>query len=66
MATFRFHMIGSGQPVEVDVAAQTIGDLNEIITRQRFVEGRLTQPDCDGVLPGVLLATSRIQCVLEC
>ena len=65
MATFRFHLIGAAQPVELDIAAGSIGDLNEIITRQRFVEGRLTQPDGDGVLAGMLIATSRIQCVIE-
>lgn len=64
MATFRFHMIGA-QPVEVEVATCSIAELGEIITRQRFIEGRLAQPDGDGVLAGVLLATSRIQCVVE-
>ena len=59
MATFRFHLIGA-QPVELDVAAGSIAELGEIVTRQRFVEGRMTQPDGDGVLAGVLLATSRI------
>ena len=65
MATFRFHLIGPAQPILLDVAASSIGELNEIITRQRFVEGRATEPDGDGVLVGVLIATSRIQCVAE-
>ena len=65
MATFRFHLIGSSMPVELEVAASSIGDLGEMITRQRFLEGRLTQPDGDGVLLGMLIATSRIQCVTE-
>lgn len=64
MGTFRFHLIGA-QPVELEIAAGSIGELCEIITRQRFVEGKLTQPDGDGVLAGMLLATSRIQCVVE-
>lgn len=65
MATFRFHLIGSSISVELEVAASSIGDLGDIIGRQRFVEGRLTQPDGDGVLLGMLIATSRIQCVSE-
>lgn len=65
MAAFRFHLIGSHQPVELDVAAGTISDVGEIITRQRFIEGRLTQPDGDGVMLGMLIATSRIQCIVE-
>lgn len=65
MATYRFHLIGSHQPVELEVAAPTIGDLNVMMSCSRFVEGRLAQPDGDGVLAGMLIATSRIQCVVE-
>ena len=65
MATFRFHLIGGGLPVDLDVAASTIDDLGETITCQRFIVGRLTQADNDGVLPGMLIATARIQCVVE-
>lgn len=64
MGRFRFHLIGA-QPVELEVAASTIGDLAGLVSCQRFVEGRMTQPDGDGVLAGVLIATSRIQCVIE-
>ncbi|HEX8300384.1 MAG TPA: hypothetical protein VF617_01930 [Sphingomonas sp.] len=49
----------------LEIAAGTIGELNEIVSRQRFVEGRMTEPDDDGVLAGVLIATARIQCVIE-
>lgn len=65
MATFRFHLIGAAQPIDLDVAADTIADLNEIVSCRRFVEGSLTQPDGDGVLLGMLIATSRIQCVVD-
>jgi hypothetical protein len=65
MGCFRFHMIGSVERIELEIAATDIGELNEIISRQRFVEGRMTQPDGDGVLTSVLIATSRIQCVVE-
>ena len=65
MATFRFHLIGVSQPLLLNLAACDISDLCEIVSRQRFVEGRLTEADGDGVLAGMLLATSRIQCVVE-
>lgn len=65
MGIFRFHLIGSHQPIELEVAASSISDLNDVLTRQRFLEGRLTQPDGDGVLLGMLVATSRIQCIVE-
>ena len=65
MGTFKFHLIGAHAPVEVDVAAHSIIDLRDAITQQRFIVGRLTTPDEDGVLPEMLIATSRIQCVVE-
>ena len=65
MATFRFHLIGA-QPVVLEVVADTISELNEIVSRQRFLEGHMTDPDGDGVLAGVLIATSRIQCIVAC
>ena len=64
MGVFRFHLIGA-QPVELEIAAASIGDLTEIMSGQRFLVGRMTQPDDDSVLAGVLIATSRIQCVIE-
>ena len=65
MTTFRFHLIGNNLPVELEIAARSIDDLGKIVTSQRFIVGRLTQPDHDGVVPGMLIATSRIQCVVE-
>ena len=65
MATFRFHLIGPAQPLVLEVAARDISELNAMMSCQRFVEGRLTEPDGDGVLAGMLLATSRIQCVVD-
>ena len=64
MRCYRFHMIG-GQPLELEVDVATIAELGEALSRRRFIEGRMTQPDDDGVLAGVLIATSRIQCVIE-
>ena len=64
MAVFRFHLIGA-PPVELEVAARDISDLSAMMACHRFVEGRLTEAESDGVLAGVLLATSRIQCVVE-
>ena len=65
MATFRFHLIGNNLPVELDVDARSIDELGQAVTQQCFIVGRLTQPDHDGVLPGMLVATARLQCVVE-
>ena len=65
MAAFRFHLVGNSQPVELEVAASTISDLCHMMSCRRFVEGRLVEPDGDGTMLGMLIATSRIQCVVE-
>ncbi|GAA0673260.1 hypothetical protein GCM10009102_26060 [Sphingomonas insulae] len=65
MGTFRFHLMGARQPIDLEVAASTIGDLDEMLSCRRFVEGRLVEPDSDGVLRGMLIATSRIECVVD-
>lgn len=65
MGTFRFHLIGAPAPIELEVAASTIGDLNKDVTCSRFLEGRIVEPDGDGVLLGMLIATSRLECVVE-
>lgn len=65
MGVFRFHLIGSCKHVDLEVAASTISDLHKEMTCSRFVEGRLVEPDGDGVLLGMLVATSRIECVVE-
>ena len=65
MGVFRFHLIGPSDPIVLEVAASTIGGLHKEMTCSRFVEGRLVEPDGDGVLLGMLVATSRIECVIE-
>ena len=65
MTCFRFHLIGPTQPVIMEVAVASIADLRTLMACQRFVEGRLSEPDGDGVLLDMLIATSRIECVIE-
>ena len=65
MSVFRFKLVGPCSPIELEVAASTIGDLGKEMAYNRFVEGRLVEPDGDGVLLGMLIATSRIECVVE-
>jgi hypothetical protein len=65
MRAYRCHLIGVPEAVELEVDAATMSDLNDLISRQRFIEGRATEADGQGVLAGVLVATSRIQCVVE-
>lgn len=65
MTTFRFHPVGSHQPLELDIAVNDLVALQEALTREKFIMGRMTQPDEEGVLAGVLVATGRVQCVVE-
>jgi len=65
MATYRFHLVGNARPVELEVAAPTMDDLYTMLSCQRFVQGRTTEAEGDGALLNMLIATSRIQCVVE-
>ena len=65
MSVYRFHMVGPAEPVELEVEVASLDELHGLMSCQRFVTGRMTHPDADGVLNGVLLATGRVQCVVE-
>ena len=65
MARFKFYLIGSSDAPVLDVEASDLRALNEQVSRNRFIEGHMSQPDGDGVLAGVLVSTSRIQFVME-
>ena len=65
MATFRICLIGSPQPLVVDLAATSIAHLGAEVSTSRFVVGHMAEPDENGVCPGVMIQTSRIQCVFE-
>lgn len=65
MARFKFYLIGSSDAPVLDVEAADLRELNQQMSRSRFVEGHMTEADADGVLQGVLIATGRIQLVME-
>ena len=65
MSVFRFHMVGTAELVELKVEVASLDELHGLLSCHRFIAGRMTHPDADGVLNGVLLATGRVQCVLE-
>ena len=65
MAVFRIHLMGQNQPLLIDMP---LGDLDELVfeaSRAKFLAGHMTTPDEDGVCRGVMIATGRIQCVIE-
>lgn len=66
MGQFRFVVVGSQQQPVMDVdGVHEIVELHKVIERSRFVEGRLVPEYCEGVTCGALIATSRIQMVME-
>lgn len=48
MGRFRIFLIGSPQPVEVDLPAHSVADLSDIASRVRFLEGHLAEPASGG------------------
>lgn len=65
MARFRIYLVGSLQPLDVDLPASDAAELNEIASRSRFLEGYMVETDHSGVCPGVLIPTCRLQLVVE-
>ena len=65
MATFRICLIGSSQPLVVDLPAADITELAQDVAGTRFLVGLMVEPDGHGVCPGVLIQTNRIQCAFE-
>jgi len=65
MATYRVHLVGSHQAIDVDLPYADLDDLMGEASRARFIVGHLTTPDEQGVCRRVMIATGRIQCVIE-
>ena len=64
MARFKFYMSGSAQPLVLEVGPRDISELHDAMARSRFVQGEIVETE-DGTTPGVLIATSRIQLVMD-
>lgn len=65
MARFKLFLIGTAHPLYVEFPASGVRELNEVASRARFIEGNMAEPDADGVHPGVLIPTCRLQMILE-
>jgi hypothetical protein len=65
MARFKFYLIGSSDAPVLDVEAADLRELNQQMSSCRFIEGHMAEGDVDGVLAGMLIATSRVQLVME-
>jgi hypothetical protein len=65
MANFSIHLMGQHQALEVDLPHTDLHAVMEEASRAKFLAGHLAEPDEHGVCRRVMIATSRIQCVIE-
>ncbi len=65
MAIFQIHLMGQNQPIKIDLLCGSIDELADQAGTTRFLSGYMTEPDVDGVCRRVMIAASRIQCVIE-
>jgi hypothetical protein len=65
MAAFRIHLVGQHQSLDVDLPFADLDDLLIEASRAKFLAGHMVEPDGDGVCRRVMIATGRIQCVIE-
>jgi hypothetical protein len=65
MASYRICLVGQHQPLDVDLPFDGIDDLASEATRAKFIVGHMTEPDEQGVCRRVMIASGRIQCVIE-
>ena len=64
MSNFRVFLIGSPEPLDLDLPAHDLADLMELASRSRFIVGSF-EADNDGLLRGVMVPTNRIHLVVE-
>jgi hypothetical protein len=65
MLTVHMCLIGQHQPLKVDVPYADLDDLMVDVTRNKFIVGNMSEADEQGVCRRVMIATGRIQCVIE-
>jgi hypothetical protein len=58
-------VMGNNQPLKVDLPYANFDDIMVDATRNKFIAGNMTEADEAGVCRRVMIATGRIQCVIE-
>lgn len=65
MAAFSVHLMGQHQALNLDLPHADLDAVMEEASRARFLAGHMAEPDEHGVCRRVMIATSRILCVVE-
>lgn len=62
---YRVCLVGQHQPLNIDLPFADLDQLAAEASRAKFLAGHITEPDEQGVCRRVMIATCRIQCVIE-
>lgn len=65
MAIYQIGLVGQAMPLEVELPFDELAELAAQASGTRFLTGHMTEPDEQGVYRQVMIATGRIQCVIE-
>jgi hypothetical protein len=65
VTTFRICLTGSPQPLLIDLPVSSVEELSHAAGSSRFLAGHMAEPNEDGVCPGVMIQTNRIQWAFE-
>lgn len=65
MAGYQVHLMGQREPIDLDLPFPDIEGLMAEASRAKFLVGHMAAADEEGVCRRVMIATSRIQCVVE-
>jgi len=65
MASYLIHLMGQREPARIDLPFDDMDELVAEASRAKFLIGHMTNADEDGVCRRVMIATYRIECVIE-
>ena len=65
MATFRVYLVGSNQPLLVDLPVSNVTDLIGLASHTKFIVGTLAEANEHGVYAGIMFPTCRIHAAIE-
>lgn len=65
MASYFVHLMGQREPAHIDLPFEDMDELAAEASRSKFLIGHMATADEDGVCRRVMIATYRIECVVE-
>jgi hypothetical protein len=65
MAIYQVYLMGQSHPLTLDLPYRDLGEVVAEASRAKFLAGHMPVADDCGVCRAVMVATGRIQCVIE-